>query len=75
MGFTFNGRRKSSGSSLSVNSSTESIDQKFMDMTLPLAPREDNSNMSEKQRQQRILSKCRKQVEPWKNAKPLPTRR
>jgi hypothetical protein len=75
MGLAFNVRRKSSGSSLSANSSTDSIDQKFLEMTIPLAPREDNSNMSEKQRQQRMLAKCRKAIEPWKSAKPLPTQR
>lgn len=75
MGLNFNSRRKSSDSSLSASSSTDSLDHKFMEMTLPLAPREDNFNMSEKQRQQRMLSKCRKAVEPWKSAKPLPTQR
>lgn len=50
------------------------MDSKFLEMTLPIAPREDNRNMSEETRKQRLLAKCRKAQEPWKSAKPLPSR-
>jgi hypothetical protein len=70
MGFT---SRKSSTSSKSssANSSTESLDRMIMDNTIPMGPREDNFNMDEKTRQQRMLAKCRIAREPWKSAKPL----
>lgn len=67
-------RRTSTVSSLSRRSSSaSSMDDKFLEMTLPIAPREDNYNMSEATRKQRMLAKCRKAQEPWKSAKPLPS--
>jgi len=42
-------------------------------MTVPMAPREDDYNMSEKTRQAGLLAKCKRADKaPWKNAKPLP---
>lgn len=72
-------RRTSAASTLSRRSSSSAsssstADDKFFEMTLPLAPREDNYNMPEATRQQRLLAKCRKAQEPWKSAKPLPAR-
>lgn len=69
-------RRISPASSLSrrSSSSASSMDEKFLEMTLPIGPREDNRDMSEATRKQRMLAKCRKTREPWKSAKPLPAR-
>jgi len=68
----FNNHRKSAGS-LSATTSTSSLDESLREMTLPLAPREDDYNMSEKQREARLISKCKRaEKAPWKNAKPLP---
>lgn len=76
----FLARRKSSTSSSSdnynsnMNNSSTSLDSKTLSMTLPIAPREDDYNMSEETRQQRLLTKCsRKSREPWKSARPLPS--
>lgn len=70
----FEKRRKSTHSAFSV-SSTSSPDETLLEMTLPMAPREDNYNMSEQTRQARLLAKCKRaEKAPWKNAKPLPGR-
>ncbi|WPH03135.1 Hypothetical protein R9X50_00601000 [Acrodontium crateriforme] len=76
MHFSFsNTRRKSADSSLSSRSSCSSLDQAILGMTVPIGPREDDYNMSEKERQARIISKCKRaSKEPWKSAKPLPER-
>ncbi len=70
MGFR-NSRKSSASSSFSSNSSSDPFVQKFIQMTHPIGPREDNFNMDEKTRQQRILAMCRKAREPWRSAKPL----
>lgn len=70
MGF----KRRSSGGKLSKTSSNSSLDQVLRDMTLPLAPREDKSNMSDETRRERFSVKCRRgSMEPWRSAQPLPT--
>lgn len=69
-----NSRRKSDLSTLSADSSS-SLDERVAATTLPLAPREDDYNMSEAARQKRLLAKCKRaDKEPWKSAKVLPTR-
>lgn len=71
----FNIRRKSTDSSRSFSSSSSDLSDEILGMTLPMAPREDNYNMSEKQRQQRLFAKCKRAAtEPWKSARPLPGR-
>lgn len=71
----FNLRRKSTDSARSLSSSSSGLSDEFLGMTLPIAPREDNYNMSEEQRQQRLLAKCKRAAtEPWKSARPLPDR-
>ncbi|CAK3998134.1 Hypothetical predicted protein [Lecanosticta acicola] len=76
MNFTkLSSRRKSDSSSLSTQSSTSSIDLTLASTTLPLAPREDDYNMSEETRQKTLLAKCKRaNKEPWKSAKALPSR-
>ncbi|KAF7196229.1 hypothetical protein HII31_02296, partial [Pseudocercospora fuligena] len=71
----FSNRRKSTQSSSSASSSSSSLDETLMTTTLPLAPREDDYNMSEETRRQRLLAKCkRSNIEPWKSAKPISNR-
>lgn len=69
-------RRTSTASTSSSSSSpsTPVVDEKFLEMTVPISPREDDYNMSEKSRQERLLATCRKAQEPWKSAKALPAR-
>jgi len=70
-------RRSSALSTLSTSSasSTKSgLSIEVLEATLPMAPREDNFNMSEKDRAASLLARCRKAVEPWKSAKPLSQR-
>ncbi|EME84635.1 uncharacterized protein MYCFIDRAFT_210935 [Pseudocercospora fijiensis CIRAD86] len=65
-------RRKSTQSPPSATSSSSSLHETLMTTTLPLAPREDNYNMSEETRRQILLAKCkRSNIEPWKSAKPI----
>jgi len=65
-------RRKSSDSALSASSITP-LDESILKMTLPLAPREDDYNMSEKTLQARLFAKCKRTEKgPWKDARPLP---
>jgi hypothetical protein len=73
MHFHLKTRRNSSDSNLSTSSSTSTLDDTLRTMTLPMAPREDDYNMSEKQRQARILAKCKRaEKAPWRDARPLP---
>ncbi|KAK5127919.1 hypothetical protein LTR85_005036 [Meristemomyces frigidus] len=73
--FHYSNRRTSTVSTLSASSSTSSLDETVLKMTLPLAPREDDYNMSEQTRQARLLAKCRRaEKAPWKNARPLSSR-
>ncbi|KAK4898364.1 hypothetical protein LTR27_003960 [Elasticomyces elasticus] len=66
-------RRSSSGSTLSTSSSKSSLDSMLLETMLPIAPREDDYNMAEKDRQARLLAKCKRaQTAPFKDAKPLP---
>ncbi|KAK4961439.1 hypothetical protein LTR17_001741 [Elasticomyces elasticus] len=68
-------RRSSSGSTLSTSSSKSSLDSMLLETMLPIAPREDDYNMAEKDRQARLLAKCKRaQTAPFKDAKPLPLR-
>lgn len=75
----FHLRRKSTDSMKSVHSvssSSSDLSEEVLGMTLPMAPREDNYNMSESERQQRLIAKCKRGYkEPWKSAKPLPGKR
>jgi hypothetical protein len=74
MHFNFNNRRASNGSALSTSSSTSSLDSTLRDMTVPIAPREDDYNMSEETRRARLLAKCKRADKaPWRDAKPLPS--
>lgn len=71
-------RRRSSALSTLSTSSTSStsseLSAEVLEATLPMAPREDNFNMSEKDRRASLLARCRKAVEPWKSAQPLSER-
>ena len=70
-------RRSSALSTLSTSSATSTnsdLSAEVLEATLPMAPREDNFNMSEKDRRASLLARCRKAVEPWKSAKPLSQR-
>lgn len=72
---TLTQRRTNSFSSQHSVSSTSSLSEEVMGMTLPMAPREDDYNMSEKLQSVRLLAKCKRAAkEPWKSAKPLPVK-
>jgi hypothetical protein len=65
-------RRKSTdstysrSSSTSSNSSKASLPDAILEMTLPLAPREDNYNMAENTRQERMLASTKRgSIWPW----------
>ncbi|KAM0716707.1 hypothetical protein Q7P37_008152 [Cladosporium fusiforme] len=66
-------RRRSSALSTSSSSSSSStnLPAEVLEATLPMAPREDNFNMSEKDRRASLLARCRRFTEPWKSARPL----
>ncbi|KAK0911136.1 hypothetical protein LTR91_002883 [Friedmanniomyces endolithicus] len=73
MRFHFGTRRSSRSRTLSATSSDSSLDRTLWEMTLPIAPREDDYNMSEKDRQAMLLAKCKRaQAVPFRNAKSLP---
>jgi len=73
MRFHFGIRRSSRSRTLSATSSDSLLDRTLWEMTLPIAPREDDYNMSEKNRQTNLLGQCqRAQTVPFRNAKPLP---
>ena len=57
--------------SSSTYSTASSLSDEVMDMTLPLAPREDDYNMSDSARRAQLLARCRLFREPWKSARPL----
>ena len=71
-------RRRSSAlstmSTYSTSSTNSTLSDEVLQATLPMAPREDDFNMSEKDRTASLLARCRRAVEPWKSAKPLTQR-
>lgn len=65
-------RRSSAFSTLSTSSASSYLSDEVLESTLPMAPREDDFNMSEKDRTASLLARCRRAAtEPWKSAKPL----
>ena len=77
MHFHFSTWRTSSfsGRTLSASSSSSSLDSTLRSMTVPMGPREDDYNMSQKQQEARLLAKCKRaQTAPFNDAKPLPVR-
>lgn len=68
-------RRSSALSTASASSTSSDLSIEVLESTLPLAPREDDFNMSEKDRAASLLARCRRAAtEPWKSAKPLMAR-
>jgi hypothetical protein len=68
-------RRSSALSTASASSTSSDLSTEVLASTLPLAPREDDFNMSEKDRAASLLARCRRAAtEPWKSAKPLMAR-
>ncbi|KAK5148262.1 hypothetical protein LTR32_000376 [Rachicladosporium monterosium] len=73
MHFHFSTRRSPRSRTISATSSDSSLDRTLWEMTLPIAPREDDYNMPEKDRQAMLLAKCKRaQTVPFRNAKPAP---
>lgn len=64
-------RYRTPSTTSSSPSSPSSIPAELLTTTLPLAPREDNSNMSEAQREARLRARCRRATEPWRSARML----
>jgi len=65
-------RRSSALSTASASSASSNLSTEVLEATLPMAPREDDFNMSEKDRAASLLARCRRAAtEPWKSAKPL----